>query len=195
MITIQILGLDPFVVGHYSKDHTANLAQLFEVEEDQLSFFSPDGMMFHNGVEQTSWDTLVIVRAPKECHALEDAVVDYIFKTLTQFSINVTVEFDYFERHHHHEKIHPDYPRFISPDQIDPNEYNDDRGYDPNLYNDDDEDEETEEAHPGHEHHHHHEHEHEHEEVDINDEESIFLGNAFEGFEEELEALDPSKKK
>ena len=30
MITIQIFGLDHFVVGQYSREHTANLADLFE---------------------------------------------------------------------------------------------------------------------------------------------------------------------
>ena len=38
-ITISILGLDQFTVGHYSKEHSANLAQLFEIEEDNLNFY------------------------------------------------------------------------------------------------------------------------------------------------------------
>ena len=29
MITITILGLDQYTIGHYSKDHTKNLADLF----------------------------------------------------------------------------------------------------------------------------------------------------------------------
>ena len=186
MITIQILGLDPYVVGHYSKDHSANLAQLFEVEEDELSFYAHAGMMFHFGVEQTSWDTLVIVRAPEEAHPLEEAVTDYLFKTLSQFSINLTVQFNYFEREHSHTKINEQYPRFIGPDQINPDEYNDDEEY----YSEEEEEVELEEHDHDHEHHHHH---HE-EEIDIKDEESIYLGNAFEGFEEALDKAYAEKK-
>ena len=177
MITIQILGLDPYVVGHYSKDHTANLAQLFEVGEDKISFYAHAGMMFHSGVEQTSWDTLVIVRAPEQCHPLEEAVTDYIFKTLTQFSINVTVQFNYFHEEHSHQKFNEQYPRFIGPDQINPDEYNDDEEYEAEQEADEECDCDE------HDHHHHSEGE----KIDINDEESIYLGNAFEGFEEALE--------
>ena len=169
MITIQILGLDPYVVGHYSKEHTSNLAQLFEVEEDQLSFYAHSGMMFHLGVEQTSWDTLVIVRAPKQVYLLEEAVTDYIFKTLTKFSINVTVQFNYFEPTHSHSKINDQYPRFIGPDQVSPS----DDDYDDNdvvLDSNQDED------------------------IDPSDEESIYLGNAFEGFEDALDKAYEKKK-
>ena len=180
MITIQILGLDPYVVGHYSKEHTSNLAQLFEVEEDQLSFYAHSGMMFHFGVEQTSWDTLVIVRAEDDKRICEEAVTDYIFKTLTQFSINVTVQFNYFDKKHAHSKINDQYPRFIGPDQIDPNEYNDDLEYEEAVEDD-------------HEHHHDH-HDHDEEEIDIENEESIYLGNAFEGFEEALDKAYANKK-
>ena len=176
MITIQILGLDPYVVGHYSKEHTSNLAQLFEVEEDQLSFYAHAGMMFHFGVEQTSWDTLVIVRAEEEKRICEEAVTDYILKTLPQFSINVTVQFNYYQKQHSHSKINEQYPRFIGPDQINPDEYNDDLEYEKMMQEE-------------HEHHHDHDHHHDDEEkdIDITDEESIYLGNAFEGFEDALD--------
>lgn len=186
MINIQILGLDPFVVGHYSKDHSANLAQLFEVNEDELSFHASEGMMFHQGVEQTSWDTLVVVRAPEEAHALEDVVSDYLLETLSQFSINVTVLFEYFHGHHVHQKINTQYPRFIGPDQIEEEE----------IEETPEEEGEEESCSCGHHHEHGHEHEHEgEEEIDIEDEESIYLGNAFEGFEEALEEAYGNQKK
>ena len=58
MITISIYGLDQFTVGHYSGEHTANLAQLFETKEENISFYSPNAYVFHNGVEQTSWNAI-----------------------------------------------------------------------------------------------------------------------------------------
>ena len=65
MITISFLGLDQFVVGHYSKDHTANIANLFETDEASINFYAPNSMMFHAGVEQTSWNVQIIVRAQR----------------------------------------------------------------------------------------------------------------------------------
>lgn len=113
MITIQILGLDQFVVGHYSKDHTANLAQLYESDESLINFYAPDSMVFHNGVEQTSWNTIVIVRAPEKYKPLESHIASYLMQTLSEFSINVELEFEYFSSSSHYEKINHDYPRYI----------------------------------------------------------------------------------
>ena len=70
MITIQIFGLDHFVVGQYSRENTANLADLFETEEKNVSFLSSDSVYLHAGVEQSSWNCLVIVRAPHRYEAL-----------------------------------------------------------------------------------------------------------------------------
>lgn len=118
MITISILGLDQYVAGHYSKDHTANLAQLFETSEDNISFYAPNSYMFHNGVEQTSWDTIVRVNAPCKFRVMEDKVANYILKTLKDFTINLAVEFYYFEPENRHEYINKEYPRFIKEDNI-----------------------------------------------------------------------------
>ena len=150
MITITFLGLDQFVVGHYSKEHSANLASLFEVEEDQLDFLAPNLLTFHQGVEQTSWNTLVKVYAPEEAK---------------DFSINVKVVFEYYHRHHLHEYVNGDYPRFITESNIvkEEEEYYEEEevgdGADPRDRSD----------------------------LDPYDENQIYLGNAFEGFEVKLE--------
>lgn len=118
MITIQILGLDQFVVGHYSKDHTANLAQLYESDESLINFYAPDSMVFHNGVEQTSWNTIVIVRAPQKYKAVESHVASYLMQTLSEFSINIELEFEYFSSSSHYERINPSYPRYIKEENV-----------------------------------------------------------------------------
>ena len=47
MITIEIYGLDQFVVGQLSKDMTHNLADLYEVSEDDINFIAPNNMVFY----------------------------------------------------------------------------------------------------------------------------------------------------
>lgn len=165
MITIQIIGLDHFVVGQYSREHLENLAQLYESDPDLINFASTETVLLHNGVEQTSWNVLVIVRAPHAYEALEKGVADYLLSTLSPFAIHIEVEFDYFEQHSHYQKIHPDYPRYIVASQV----------HDITL-----EDEEEEE----------HEHEHEDHEEEGGD---VYLGNAFEGFEEKFEEAQKNK--
>ncbi len=134
MITISILGLDQYVVGHYSKMHTENLAQLLEVEEDDISFYAPNSMIIHKGIEQTSWNTEVIVHLPTKYAVLENKVADYLIKTLKDVTINLNVTFEYFEESSHYEYINDDYPRFIKADNIvdadDPYSEKDEEEYD-----------------------------------------------------------------
>ena len=191
MITIQLLGLDQFVVGHYSKDHTANIAQLFEVDEDQILFYAPNAMIFHNGVEQTSWRTQVIVTAPKKFRPLEKAVADYLLATVPEFSIHVDIRFIYFEETSCYSKFREGYPLFITGDNIrsTEDEYSFEFG---ELPEDDDDDECDDPECDCHHHHHHHEESEELEEGEGDDQ--IFLGDAFAGFEEKLEAAKKKKK-
>jgi len=118
MITVIIYGLDQFVVGHLSKDMTSSLAKLYEVEEDEISFVAPNNMVFHNGVEQTSWNTVVHVHAPMKVSVLQDLVAKYIIATIKGVSINVAVEFYYFSQDNRFEEINHEYPRFIKEDNI-----------------------------------------------------------------------------
>ena len=173
MIIIEFQGLDQFVVGHYSKAHSENLANLFEVDEDELNFYAPNSMFFHKGVEQTSWHSLIIVRAPHKYEAIEDKVAKYLLDTVGDFSINFEVLFQYYDEEHLYKKTNDAYPLYMDSNNIHEEideEYH--LGDDPIHDMEDEEDDEE-----YHEHHHHHE------------SEEIFLGNAFEGVEERLDEI------
>ena len=118
MIIITVYGLDQYAVGHYSKNHSENLAQLFETKVENIAFVASDEYVFHNGVEQTSWQALVKVEAPEKYEVLEDKAAQYLLKTLSEFSIHVRVVFDYFHSHHEHEFLNKSYPRYIKEDNL-----------------------------------------------------------------------------
>ena len=61
MIYIKVVGLDQFIVGRISREYTDKIANLYEVSSDDVNFVSPNCMIFHKGVEQTSWHVLVNV--------------------------------------------------------------------------------------------------------------------------------------
>ncbi len=168
MITIQVLGLDQFVVGHYSREHTSNIANLFEVEEDEVNFYAPNSMMFHKGVEQTSWNTVVNVLCPHRFETFEKVVADYILKTLCEFSINVQVVFSYYHDKSEYSYSNKEYPRYLKDENI--KEADISINYDMPK---DDGPEEGENENEG--------------EAEAEEGTDIFLGNAFEGFEEAFE--------
>lgn len=171
MITIQILGLDQFVVGRYSRENSDGLALAFGCPVSDVSFYAPNAMMFHNGVEQTSWNTLVIVLAPLGMKPKEKAVAEYLTKSLSLFSINVEVVFRYFDEASHYQSINEQYPRFITADEIRDDSASMEFGDMPDLMEgeeaEDDADDPTLSKEDG----------------------DVYLGNAFEGFEEQYEKI------
>lgn len=118
MITISILGLDQYVVGHYSSEVSQRLAKLYETSNDEIMFYAPDSFLFHDGVEQTSWNVLVRVSAPAKFKRLQDVVAKFIIGTLEGVAIHIAVEFSYFKDEDRYEKINRDYPRFITDENL-----------------------------------------------------------------------------
>lgn len=137
MIIISISGLDPYVTAHYSKDHTANLANLFEIEEKELVFEATSSFLLYKGVEQVSWNALVRVYAPHKYEPLEEIVSRYLEKTLKDFTINLIVEFHYIHDHSQYISLNDKYPRYIDDSHIEKDvddEEEEDRGYDEEIY-------------------------------------------------------------
>lgn len=118
MITITLIGLDQYTVAHYSKDHTKNLADLFETSEENILFVATDSLTFYKGVDQPSWNSIVRVNAPTKFEAVSKTVAKYLISTLKDFSINLAVEFYFYHDHDRYEHINPDYPRFLTEDNI-----------------------------------------------------------------------------
>ena len=118
MITITILGLDQYIVGRLSREMTPNLAKLYEVSEDDINFVAPSNMVFHNGVEQTSWNAIVRVNAPMKVSVLQEEVANLISLSIDDVAINLAIEFYYYSSDNRYERINKEYPRYITAENI-----------------------------------------------------------------------------
>ena len=118
MITVIIYGLDQFVVGRLSREMTPNLAKLYELSEDEILFVAPNDMIFHKGVEQTSWNIIIHVHAPKKASVLQDQVAKLILESIGDVAINKIIEFYYYSEDNRYCKFNETYPRFISADNL-----------------------------------------------------------------------------
>lgn len=118
MITVIFYGLDEFVVGRLSRELGPLVAKLYEVNEEEVVFVGPNNMLFHNGVEQTSWNILMHVHAPKKVSVLEDQMASLLLEGIGEVAIHKTVEFYYYSQDNRHTKINKDYPRFIKEDNL-----------------------------------------------------------------------------
>lgn len=118
MITVTFYGLDQFVVGKLSRELSPLVAKLYEVDEDDVIFVAPQTMIFHKGTEQTSWNILIHVNAPKKVSVLQDQMAQLMLHGIGDVAIHVTVEFYYYSQDDRYQKINPDYPRFITDENL-----------------------------------------------------------------------------
>ena len=118
MITVIIYGLDQFVVGRLSREMTPNLAKLYELNEDDIMFVAPENMVFHKGVEQTSWNIIIHVHAPKKAQVLQEHVAKLILESIGDVAINKILEFYYYSEDNRYCKFNDTYPRFIASDNL-----------------------------------------------------------------------------
>lgn len=118
MITVTIYGLDQFVVGRLSREMTPNLAKLYELSEEEINFVAPENMVFHKGVEQTSWNIIIHVHAPKRAALVEEQVAKFILETIGDVAINKVIEFYYYSEDNRYTKLNEAYPRFIAADNL-----------------------------------------------------------------------------
>ena len=129
MISLTVYGLDQFVVGKLSREMTSALADLYEVDKEEILFIAPENMIFHNGVEQTSWNALVKVDAPKKVSVLQEDAARLIMNLVKGPTIHVQVVFNYFSQDNFYENLNEDYPRYIENENL----VNFDEEYDENL--------------------------------------------------------------
>ena len=113
MVLIKVYGLDQYIVGNYSKEHTKKIADLLECKEDEINFMSPSNMIFHKGVEQTSWHATIEIVLEEKYHALQLNLTKYLIETFKLFSINLHIVFNYYNPHHYFEHINKEYPLYI----------------------------------------------------------------------------------
>jgi hypothetical protein len=118
MVTISILGLDQYIVGRLSRDLTSNIAKLYEISEEDVIFVAPNNMVFHKGVEQTSWNVIVKVNAPMKIQVLQDEMANLLSIGLKDVAINIVLEFTYYSQDNRYEKINKDYPRYLADDNL-----------------------------------------------------------------------------
>ena len=129
MISLTVYGLDQFVVGKLSREMTSALADLYECDREEILFIAPENMIFHNGVEQTSWNALVKVDAPKKVSVLQEDAARLIMNLVKGPTIHVQVVFNYFSQDNFYENLNDDYPRYIENENL----VNFDEDYDENI--------------------------------------------------------------
>jgi hypothetical protein len=136
MITVSFLGLDSYVVGRFSKDATKKLAVLLRTSVDEILFYAPDSFLYHEGVEQTSWQALIKVDMPTSKAKYAKDVAEFLLDETEDFIIHAQVEIRFFDDANVYKRINREYPLFLTGDQLENEEEENELDEDGNPYPD-----------------------------------------------------------
>lgn len=171
MITITILGMDTYLLEQVSKALTDKLACLYEYDKDKINFFAPEGSLVHDGVEQNTWNIIIKVEAPIKVKPLEKQALALLHEYTKNLCINSNVMFTYYTSETIYEFINDDYPRFMTEEN--------------SVYIDDENELDSEDECSCGDECCHHDHCHG-DNCSCNDDEEIYLGDAFEEFNKRM---------
>lgn len=118
MVTISILGLDPYLVRQISKAMTPKLADICEMSKDNINFYAPECLVIHDGVEQNTWNVIVRVNAPLKVKVMEKEACKIIHEYIKDACVNMSVEFYYYSSDIRYEFISKDHPRFMDENNL-----------------------------------------------------------------------------
>lgn len=114
MITVSLLGCDRYVAMQVSKESQKKLADLYEIDINDIIFYAPESFLIHDGVEQTSYQLSIVVHAPLRFSVLEKNVAEFLSKACSNYSVHISIRFNYFDADHEYNYLDLDYPRYIT---------------------------------------------------------------------------------
>ena len=118
MITLTVIGLDPYLVRQISKNLTGKLADIYECSKDDIDFCAHEVLYIHDGVEQNTWNCLVKVNAPLKVKVMEQKAAKIIHEFVKDACINLTLEFYYYSLDNRYEYLNNEYPRFMTESNV-----------------------------------------------------------------------------
>ena len=114
MITISILGIDPYLIRQISREATKTIANLYEVPEDEVNFFAYEGLLVHAGNEQNLWNVIVRVKAPDVYKNVEKAMFELLKNYLTDVCFHFTLEFEYYHLNSVYKHINDEFDLYFT---------------------------------------------------------------------------------
>ncbi len=136
MITITILGIDPYLLRQISKAATGKLADIYECSKDDIDFFAPEGLLVHDGLEQNIWNVIVRVHAPLKVKVMEEKAAKIIHEFIKDAVVNMQIEFYYYSMDNRYVFNSKDHPRFMTEENTvyeDDQEFEQETGEEPYL--------------------------------------------------------------
>lgn len=111
---IEIFGLDKYVVATLSEQLHLPLVKLTKVNEKDLYFSVFESMIFHQGVDQNAWHTIIRIFLVETDMKYQEEMKALFIEALKDQTIHLHFEFYPQSKQNIHHVIREDYPLFVS---------------------------------------------------------------------------------
>lgn len=111
---IEIFGLDKYVVATLSEQLHLPLIKLTKVNEKELFFSVFESMIFHQGVDQNAWHTIIRIFLVETDMKYQEEMKALFIEALKNQTIHLHFEFYPQSKQNIHHVIREDYPLFVS---------------------------------------------------------------------------------
>lgn len=111
---IEIFGIDKYVVATLSEQLHSSLVKLTKVDENDLFFSAFETMIFHRGVDQNAWHTVIRIFLVDSQMIYQEEIKKLFIEALKDQTIHLHFEFYPQLRQNIHHVIREDYPLFVS---------------------------------------------------------------------------------
>jgi hypothetical protein len=111
---IEIFGLDHYVIARLSRQLHHPIIKLTNLDVKDLFFSSHETMLFHHGVDQNAWHTLVLIHLPQALKNHQEALMKMIQAALLEHTVHLHFQFIYVEASQQYRLMQDSYPDFVS---------------------------------------------------------------------------------
>lgn len=113
MINVVLKGVDEFLGSHVEAVLSPQIAKILKVDGDEIMFVCLHSMIYHGGIDQTSYHMIVTVELDEEYREKERELAEYILEASRNFSVHCHVNFVYLASKSY-ARIEKDYPLFVT---------------------------------------------------------------------------------
>ena len=144
MVNVVLKGVDEFLGGEIEETISSKIAEILHINIDEVIFTCFNSMIFHKGVDQTSYHMIVTFELNSKFRNYEKQLADFMLSAGKNYAVHCLVNFYYFEKEAY-SRIDENYPLFIDKSNevvVNENSYDEE-------YEDDDENYSEEEVYTG----------------------------------------------
>lgn len=134
MIQILLKGVDEFLGAHIEKELTPNIAKICDVKNDDIYFISLHSIIYHQGVDQTSFHMIMQIELEEKYRKNENELVEYLLNASKKFAVHCHIQINY-SNGNVYERIDKSYPLFVtSSNQVEIEDDNEDDNEEDEIY-------------------------------------------------------------